>query len=67
LDVDIIFGCGDLGEIESDRRGGERPWGDVVVYGEKRERVEGDVKNGFRVLTDVFMRNWVVGGGWEEN
>ena len=27
LNVDIIFGCGDLGKIESDRRGCERPWG----------------------------------------
>ena len=31
LDVDIIFGCGDLGKIESDRRGGGETTGDVVV------------------------------------
>ena len=40
--------------------GGERPWRDMVAYGEKGERVEGDAKNGFKVLTDVFMRNRVV-------
>jgi len=36
LDIDIIFGCGDLGKVESDRRGGERPWGMWWYVGRRR-------------------------------